>query len=113
MHELALSEGILDILTAQSRDARIGRVTRVVLEIGVLSGVEPEALRFCFDAVTRNSLADGAELHIESVGARGCCGACGREFPMAGFLEPCPHCAAYGVQPVAGMELRVREFEGI
>ena len=113
MHELALSESILELLLEQSRAAQLSRITRVVLEIGALAGVEPEALRFCFDAVTRNSPAEGAALHIEWREATGTCAQCGQTFPLAGFMTPCPDCGAYGVTPTAGLELRVSEFEGL
>ena len=113
MHELALSESILELLLEQSRAAHLSRITRVVLEIGALSGVEPEALRFCFDAVTRNSAAEGAALHIAWREAAGACGRCGETFSLDSFMTPCPACGAYGVTPTAGLELRVSEFEGL
>lgn len=112
MHELALSESILALLLEQSQAAHLTHITRVVLEIGALAGVEPEALRFCFDAVTRNSPAEGATLHIDWRAAAGTCGQCGKAFPLPNFMTPCPGCGAYGVTPTAGLELRVSEFEG-
>lgn len=113
MHELALSQSIVELVAELSAREGIRTVTRVVLEVGEAAGVEPEALRFCFDAVTRGSLAEGAALEIEHRPARGRCTACGREFAMPGGLAPCPHCAGWGAQLVSGRELRVQSFEGV
>jgi hydrogenase nickel insertion protein HypA len=64
MHEMSLCESILQICEDEARRQGFKRVTRVRLEIGRLSGAEPEAMRFSFDAVTRGSLAEGAVLEI-------------------------------------------------
>ncbi len=58
MHEMSLCEGILQILEAESQKQNFSKVNLVRLEIGTLSHVEPEAMKFCFDAVTRGTLAD-------------------------------------------------------
>ncbi|NIU77000.1 MAG: hydrogenase maturation nickel metallochaperone HypA, partial [Gammaproteobacteria bacterium] len=76
MHEMALSESILQVLEEQARAQGFSRVRRVRLEVGVLSCVEPEALRFHFGAVTRGSLAEGAELEVLPVPAAGWCLPC-------------------------------------
>ena len=64
MHEISLCEGILQILESEALKQGFSKVKVVWLEIGDLSCVEPEALLFGFDVVTRNSLADGAKLEI-------------------------------------------------
>ncbi len=113
MHELALSQSIVALLAEQCAREGMHTVTRVVLEVGEAAGVECEALRFCFDAVTRGTPAEGATLDIERTPARGRCVHCGREYPMPGGLAPCPHCAQWGARLVAGRELRVQAFEGL
>jgi len=112
VHELALSQSIVELLAELSAREGIRTVTRVVLEVGEAAGVECEALRFCFDAATRETLAEGAELCIERKAAVGECLHCHREFPMPGGLAPCPHCRSWGARLVTGRELRVQAFEG-
>jgi hydrogenase nickel incorporation protein HypA/HybF len=87
------------------------RVKTVWLEIGALSGVEPEAIAFCFDAVARGSVAEGARLEIAPVAGRGTCIECGGDVPLANRFDACTRCGAYGVQPHAGLEMRVKELE--
>ncbi len=72
MHEMSLCESILDILKDQAAKDSFTRVKRVAVDIGPLSCVEPEALKFGFDVVTRGSLAEGAILEISSLQPRLC-----------------------------------------
>ena len=67
MHEMSLCEGVLQVLQTEAGKQGFSRVKAVWLEIGDLSSVEPDAMFFSFDAVTRNSLADGAKLNIINV----------------------------------------------
>lgn len=111
MHEMSLAEGVLQILEDAARAQSFARVKTVWLEIGRLSSVEPEAMRFCFDAVTRGSLADGARLEIIDVPGRGQCLACGAVVEIAAVYDPCPRCGEHPVQPTGGTEMRVKELE--
>ncbi len=111
MHEMSLAEGVLRIIEENAKNGNYSRVLVVRLEIGALSHVEPEALRFCFDAVIRGSLADGARLEILETEGRGYCLGCGKEVTVAARYDPCPDCGAYQVQVTGGDELRVRDLE--
>ena len=83
MHEMALAESMLEIVEQTARRNDAARVTLVRLEIGALSHVEPEALRFCFDVVTRASLADGARLEIQTTPGEAWCMPCGATVPLS------------------------------
>jgi hydrogenase nickel insertion protein HypA len=61
---MSLAEGVLQLIEDAARQQAFAKVQTVWLEIGQLSGVEPEAMAFCFDAVTRGSIAQGARLEI-------------------------------------------------
>ena len=73
MHEMSLMESVLEIVEDEAKKAGATKVKAVRLDIGELSHVEPEAMRFCFEAVTGGSIADGAVLEIEMVPGRGWC----------------------------------------
>ena len=83
----------------------------VVLEIGALACAEPEALRFCFDVVSRGSKAEGARLDLVLVPGAGWCFDCERTVALAGRFAPCPACGQTRVQMTSGDALRVRELE--
>ena len=78
MHEMALCESVLQIVASTARRNAALRVKVVRLEIGELSQVEPDALRFAFDVVTRRSIADGARLEIDAVPGTAWCMQCAR-----------------------------------
>jgi hydrogenase nickel incorporation protein HypA/HybF len=82
---MSLAEGVLQLIEDAAREQDFARVTAVWLEIGQLSGVEVEAMKFCFDAVTRDSIAAGATLEIIAVPGTGWCMACAQTVPMARY----------------------------
>jgi len=111
MHEMSLAEGVLQLIEEAARKDHFARVTTVWLEIGQLSSVEPEAMAFCFDAVTRGSVAQGARLEIITLPGVGWCMACEKTVPMTEVFDACPQCGGYQMQVTGGTEMRVKEME--
>ena len=111
MHEMALAQSMLDIVEQTARANGAARVTLVCIEIGALSHVEPDALRFCFDVVTRASVADGARLEIRTTPGEAWCMPCGMSVPLPRLGEACPHCGSYQLTVSSGDAMRVREIE--
>ena len=107
MHEMALTTRMLELIEAQALQSGFRRVARVILEIGRLSGVEPEAIRFAFDVVTRDSVAEGAELVIEATPGRARCPACGAEAAVQACYDPCAACGGFPQEILAGRDLRL------
>lgn len=111
MHEMSLAEGVLQLLEDAACQQKFDKVLTVWLEIGQLSGVEVEAMKFCFDAVTRDSVAQGACLEIIVLPGVGWCMACAVSVPMAEVFGECPHCGGHQMQVTGGTEMRVKELE--
>jgi len=111
MHEMSLAEGVLQIVEETARQQGCERVSAVVLEIGRLSSVEVEAMRFCFEVVTRGSVADGARLEIVDTPGSGWCMQCSESVAVEALYSPCPKCGSYQLQVTAGTEMRVKELE--
>lgn len=111
MHEMSLAEGVIQVLEQSAASEGFDRVKTVWLEIGQLSHVEPEAMRFCFDAVCRGTLAEGAQLEIIELPGTGWCHECSKEFAYQARYEPCPHCGGFQVQMTGGDEMRIKELE--
>ena len=108
---MSLAESVRGIVEDAATAQGAKRVTTVVLEIGELSSVEVEALRFCLEVVLRESLADGTAIEIRHVAGVGRCLTCDRSVPLAQRYDPCPHCGGYQVRPTGGTEMRVKEIE--
>ncbi|MBF0248565.1 MAG: hydrogenase maturation nickel metallochaperone HypA [Alphaproteobacteria bacterium] len=111
MHEMSLAEGVLRILEEQAAAQNFVRVKTVWLEIGELSHVDPDAIRFCFDAVVKDTLADGAALDIVRVPGQAWCHDCARGVAVSTLTEPCPHCGGHKLLVTGGEEMRVSELE--
>ena len=110
MHEMALAESMLEIVETTARRNEAVGVRVVWVEIGALAQVERDALRFCFDAVTRGGLADGAELRIVDKPGVAWCMPCGGRVPLAALGDACPKCGGYQLQVVEGDDMRVMEI---
>ncbi len=107
MHELAIAQSALQQVLREAERAGACRVTRIVLRIGALSGVETDSLRFAFDALLPASVAAaGASIDLELVPALARCRDCSHEFePATGTLFECPRCRAFGAELRSGREL--------
>ena len=111
MHEMSLMESVLEIVEEEARKAGARRVKAVRLDIGELSHVEPEAMRFCFDAVVAGTIAAEAVLEIVRVPGEGWCLDCAKTVPLSERFGACPECGGHMVQMTAGDDMRVAELE--
>jgi hydrogenase nickel incorporation protein HypA/HybF len=107
MHELAIMQSIVEAVCEVAGEAR---VTRVLLEIGSLSGVATDSIRFCFDLCAKSTALEGALLQIHDVEARARCCECNAEFLAENSIAFCA-CGSAKVEILAGRELRIKEVE--
>jgi len=103
VHELAIAEGLVDAVTERLPGQRI-RCVR--LEIGPLSGVVADSVRFCFDLVAEGTSLEGAALEITEPPAACHCRACGADFELSGPLALCP-CGSAQVAVLTGADLKI------
>jgi hydrogenase nickel incorporation protein HypA/HybF len=111
MHELALCQGVVDTLREQARIHAFDRVLAVRLEVGALSCVSAEAIEFCFDAVARGTLADGARLELIRLPGKAWCLDCGLLAALAERADPCPRCGSHRLRIAQGDEMRIKDLE--
>jgi len=111
MHEMALCEGVLQVLDEYAGKQGYTRVRTVWLEIGALAGVEVEAMRFGFDVVTRGTLAEGAQLQIIERPGEAWCLQCAKTVTVKQRFDACPDCGSYQLQVTGGEEMRIKELE--
>jgi len=111
MHEMSLCEGILQVLEQEAAKQGFDRVRAVWLEIGSLSSVEPDAMRFSFEVVTHNSLAEGAALHIVDIPGTAWCIHCAKTVAVQQRFDLCPKCGGAQLQVTAGDEMNIKELE--
>jgi hydrogenase nickel incorporation protein HypA/HybF len=107
MHEVSIAESIIDIASDYAGREGIDRFHAVELEIGAFSGIEIDALTFAMEVVCRDTVLDGAALHINEVSGWGKCDMCFQEFQLEDCFMLCPHCGETSVSILRGQELRV------
>lgn len=107
MHELSIANSIVEICAGRAGTAR---VTRVRLEIGQLSAVLPDSIRFCFDVCARDTVLEGAALEIIETPGLAHCRDCGSDVPLEHLAGRC-RCGSTNLQIITGEELKVREME--
>ncbi len=107
---MAIARSLVDMIREQAEAHRFTQVTRVVLEIGVLGHVEPHAVRFCFDAVARGTVAEGAAVEVLELPARATCFDCGATVEITRRGDPCPACGGAKLLVQAGEELRLKQL---
>jgi hydrogenase nickel incorporation protein HypA/HybF len=111
MHEMSLTEGLIELVEEEGRRQGFSRVRRIRLRLGVLSHVEAGALRFCFDAVAAGTIAEGAVLEIEEVPAQAWCLDCRTAVEVGERFGVCPQCGGGHLQVAGGDEMRLHELE--
>jgi hydrogenase nickel incorporation protein HypA/HybF len=111
VHEISLVESIVELIQNERRKQAFSRVRMIRISVGALGHAEPEALRFCFDAVATGTLAEGARLEIETISGQGWCSGCCRTVPLEERFAVCPICGIAQVRMTSGDELRVTEME--
>ena len=111
MHELSLCESILGIIEDYARSHDFSRVRSVRIEVGALSCADPDALRFGFDVVTKDSVAEGAVLHIDRPPGQAWCWDCEAIIAMTDRAEACPFCDGHRLEIRSGDQMRVTELD--
>ena len=111
MHEMSLAESVREIVEEAGRANGAARVAAVRLEIGALSQVEVEAMRFAFEVVMRGSLAEGARLEIVETEGTAWCMACSQPVVIQRRGDGCPRCESYQLQVTGGDRMRVMDIE--
>jgi len=111
MHEMSLCEDVIQLIEQQAREQHFIKVTTVWLEIGSLAGVEIEAMRFSFDVIARDTIADAAKLEIIHIQGRAACPICKHQTRVSTRFDICPECEHYPLDILTGEEMRIKELE--
>lgn len=107
MHELAIAESIVEAISARTDGAA---VREVLLDVGRLSGVSTDSLRFCFELAVEGTTLAGARLDIREPPGRAHCASCQQEFALDDLIMLC-RCGSADVKVLTGEELRIVSVE--
>jgi hydrogenase nickel incorporation protein HypA/HybF len=107
MHELGITRNIVAIVSEHAGD---NQVKRVALDIGKLSAILPDAIRFCFDVCCKDTVLEKATLEINEIPGLGRCESCGTEIELEQLFGRCS-CGSQHITCIAGEELKIKEME--
>ncbi len=111
MHELSVTEALLDLTVQHAATAQAARVTDVYVVIGQLSAVIDESVQFYWDALSLGTPAAGARLHFRRIAASFACDDCRHAYAPAAEVLACPACGSLRVRLTAGDEFYLEALE--
>jgi len=114
MHELQITESILNIVLRHAAGQDVAKIVRIHLRVGELSDLADEWIQHYFAYLSRGTLAQDAELAITRAPIVLRCAACGRSFePGKDRLgeAKCPACAGTRLELVSGRGYFIENME--
>jgi hydrogenase nickel incorporation protein HypA/HybF len=111
MHELSICQGLLEQVASVARQNQATGVKRIRLQVGPLSGVEPQLLEQAFPLASAGSIAEHAELLIETLAVRVHCNTCGAETDATANRLLCAACGDWHTKLISGDELMLVSVE--
>jgi hydrogenase nickel incorporation protein HypA/HybF len=104
MHELSVTESILEITLRHAAQAQARRVTGLHLVIGQLASLVDDSVQFYWDFVSEGTLAEGARLYFRRIPAELTCQSCGKRYAPDGQELACPQCGGDQIKVTGGEE---------
>ena len=111
MHEMSITQSLLEIALRHAERADARRIIRLNLVIGELASIVDDSVQFYWDIVSQDTIAERAELHFERVPGVLRCLSCGHTFPLNGRDYACPDCGERRVVVAGGDEFRLESIE--
>ena len=111
MHELGLTENIVNISLDKAKEAQASKITKINLIVGELSGFVPDCIQFYFDVLSKNTIAEGAVLRIEASPSQLRCRNCSTVFKPENNEWACPACQSRSVEIAGGREMNIESIE--
>jgi hydrogenase nickel incorporation protein HypA/HybF len=119
MHEISIAGAIMDAVLDAAKKNNAIKVEEVFLEIGELTALNPDQLKFIFETISAGTTAEGARYNIEVIKPLINCKKCLYNGPIEffeklHFLLPvikCPKCGEADIDIIAGRECCVKKIK--
>lgn len=111
MHELAITKSILNIALESAENAHAKKINKIKIAAGEMTGYVPACVQEYFDVISRETIAEGAELEFVKVEATALCRDCGSETALHGFKFVCGHCGGQNLKLIHGREFLVDSID--
>lgn len=111
MHELPITQSLLDLVLKHAEEAGGGKVTNIYLVVGKLSSVVDKSVQFYWDIISEGTAAEGAELHFRQTPLEMECLECGAVFEPEEFSYTCESCSGLRVRVKGGAEFLLEAMD--
>lgn len=111
MHELAVTQSILEISLKAAKEQGASRIRAIRLCMGPFSGIVPECVQMYLDVLAEGTAAQGAVVEARTVPLRVLCRDCGRESEITREHIACPFCGSIRLKTLSGKEFLVESIE--
>ncbi len=111
MHEMSVTESMMDVVLRHAERNNATQVTSINIVLGEFSTVMPESVQFYFDILSKDTIAEGAELNFRRTKLIARCEGCGNEFEVVEYDFTCPGCKGEKSEIISGREFQVESIE--
>jgi len=111
MHEFAIVQSLLSLIEENAKNNNAKAVTKVIVKIGKLSGVEPHLLKLAFDTFKEKTICENAELEMIIQDVIAICEDCNKEFEIKNNQFICPYCNNYNIKVIDGEDMYLMSLE--
>lgn len=111
MHELGIAQNILEIVQQAVPKEQTADIRSIRIRVGPLSGIVPDSLEFCFQAIVHETEFQKANLNIEQLPAIFSCRKCQYRFQTKDLEFLCRSCGSPDLELVSGKELEIVDIE--
>ena len=111
MHELSVTQRILDIACGHANQVKAKSVSDVFIVIGQLSSIVDDSVQFYWDIISKETLCENSTLHFKRVPAKLVCLDCQKEYTITDELTPCPICNGINIKIAAGEEFFLESID--
>jgi len=111
MHELSVTESVLEIACKHAKKAQATLVTDIYLVIGRLSSIVDDSVKFYWEMISKDTICEKAQLHFKRIPAELVCLECHHKYVLSDELTPCPNCGSARIRVLSGDEFNIESIE--
>ncbi len=111
MHEYSIVQSLLEACEKHAKENDSTKVTRVVVKIGVMSGVEPSLLKSAFDTFKEKTICEEAEFIMNIQNIVVLCSSCKKESTLKKLEYICPNCQSIDLKIMDGEDMYLMQLE--
>lgn len=111
MHELSVTEGLIQVVSDEVKKKNLPKVTAITIVIGDLTSIVDESIQFYFNIMTKGTVLEDAVLQFKRIAPEFVCTACGHLFTGRSIGISCPDCGGKSIVADKGQEFYIESLE--